>query len=218
MKNTNQENIRKSHFRVTEASPWVKRFAPLIPKHGPSEGEVLDLAAGNGRNGRYIHTLGYSVTVLDRDVSSLDGITKLKNVRVIQADLETNDHYSNIFADEPEGNGVLSGKTFAGVVVINYLHRPILKNLIQILEPGGVLIYETFARGNEDFVRPRNPDHLLKSGELLELAKDQLQVVSYEHGKMIDSEIEGVKQRLCAIKDLAMSAREDGEPTPHLVP
>ena len=90
--------------------------------------------------------------------------------------------------------------------------------LVGALEPGGVLIYETFARGNEDFVRPRNPDHLLKSGELLELARGKLQVVAYEHGIIKAADIEGVKQRLCAVNNLGLSTRDDGDPAPHPVP
>jgi hypothetical protein len=93
-----------------------------------------------------------------------------------------------------------------------------MDNIVGALEPGGVLIYETFARGNEDFVRPRNPDHLLKSAELLNLVQGRLQVVAYEHGIVKGADIEGVKQRLCAVNDLAASTRDDGDPPPHPVP
>ena len=83
------------------------------------------------------------------------------------------------------------------------------------------MIYETFALGNEVFSRPRNPDHLLKSGELLDAVRGKLQVVAYEHGQLntasTPGDIPGVKQRLCAVNDLALSEREDGEPAPHKI-
>jgi len=109
----------------------------------------------------------------------------------------------------------LGDRRFDAVVVVNYLHRDLFDHLINSLAPGGVLIYETFARGNEDFTRPRNPDHLLKSGELLEAVHGKLQVISYEHGLVRNADITGVKQRLCAINDLDLSEREDGDPAPH---
>ena len=58
----------------------------------------------------------------------------------------------------------------AAVVVTNYLWRPILDDLVALLAPGGWLLYETFAVGNERFGRPSNPDFLLRPGELLDLA------------------------------------------------
>jgi SAM-dependent methyltransferase len=215
MKNSDKKNIYKKHLGITEASTWVRRFASLVPKNGPSGGRILDLAAGNGRHTRYFRTLGYSVTAIDKEVSSLTKLNDSKEVQVIMADLENKDQEGSVFINSPRKKGALYGKTFAGVVVINYLHRPLMKHLIGALEPGGVLIYETFARGNEDFARPRNPDHLLKSGELLELTFDQLQVIAYEHGIFKTAEIVGVKQRLCAINDLKNSTRKDGDPPPH---
>ena len=94
----------------------------------------------------------------------------------------------------------------------NSLHRPLMENLLDSLEPGGLLIYETFARGNENFSRPRNPDHLLKSGELLQMVLGRLQVIAYEHGIREKSPLPGVIQRICAVNNLDQSVREDREP------
>ena len=214
MANPDPEKTRSRHLRITAPSPWVSRFTPLVPKDGPSGGEILDLAAGGGRHARYFHNLGHPVTAIDRDVSSLADFAARDGVRIIEADLESG---AGVFADGAQGRGVLSGRTFAGVVVVNYLFRPLMDDIIGALEPGGVLIYETFARGNEDFVRPRNPDHLLKSGELLALARGRLQVIAYEHGIITAADIEGVKQRLCAVNDLSASTRDDGDPAAHPV-
>jgi hypothetical protein len=134
-----------------------------------------------------------------------------RRAEVIAADLETG---GPVFG----AGGALSGRAFAGIVVVNYLYRPLLAPLIQALEPHGVLIYETFARGNERFTRPRNPDHLLMAGELLELVQARLQVVAYEHGIIEAAEIPGVKQRIAAVNDLGRGARDDDEPEPHPVP
>ena len=210
MKNDGDKETRRRHLKMTEPSPWVRRFAPLIP----GGGAVLDLASGNGRHGRFLGGLGHKVVAVDRDTSALEDLASAPdisgNIEVIEADLETE---TSIFAPKKP----LAGRTFAGIVVVNYLHRALMEDLIGALEPGGVLIYETFARGNEQFVRPRNPDHLLKSGELLKLVEGRLQVVAYEHGLVEAADMGGVKQRICAVNDLGISDRDDGEPAPHPV-
>ncbi|MDH3914344.1 MAG: SAM-dependent methyltransferase, partial [Rhodospirillales bacterium] len=92
------------------------------------------------------------------------------------------------------------GQRFAGVVVTNYLYRPHLPALIESVAPDGVLIYETFARGNERFGRPSNPDHLLEAGELLEAVRGSLRILAYE-----DLDVERPKpaavQRICALRE-----------------
>jgi len=195
------------HLRVSEPSPWVRRFAALVP----AGGWVLDLASGNGRHARFFLALGYRVVALDRTVEPFADLARAPGAEVIQADLEDG---SPVF-DPP---GPLAGRTFEGIVVTNYLYRPILPRLVERLKPGGVLIYETFARGNERFTRPRNPDFLLKSGELLDLARGRLQVVAYEHGIVERDSAPAVVQRLAAVNDLGQRARDDSEPEPHPVP
>jgi len=84
------------------------------------------------------------------------------------------------------------------VVVTNYLHRPLFPHLLAALAPGGILIYETFAAGNERYGRPSNPDFLLAPGELLEVARGRLQIVAYE---ALDVSVPAPAsvQRLCAL-------------------
>lgn len=133
-------------------SPWVRRFAGEIR----ADGQVLDVAAGNGRHSRYLLDLGFRVSAVDRDTSALKAAPGLE---IVTADLEA-------------GSGwPFAGRGFDGIVVTNYLHRPLFPALIAALAPGGLLIYETFQTGNAQFGRPSNPDFLLAPGELLDLAQ-----------------------------------------------
>jgi hypothetical protein len=84
------------------------------------------------------------------------------------------------------------------LLVANYLHRPLFPRLLQALVPGGVLIYETFAAGNERFGRPSNPDFLLKPGELLETVRGRLKVIAYEELEISEPR-PGMVQRICAV-------------------
>lgn len=162
-------------------SAWVSRHAGLIP----ITGQVLDLAAGSGRHSRYFKELGYSVLAVDRDISRL---SEIPGIEIIEADLET-----------PAG-WPLGERRFAGIVVTNYLHRPLFPALVRALLPDGVLIYDTFASGNERFGRPSNPAFLLRPGELLEIARDAgLVVRAYEHGEVGEPH-PAVIQRIAAQK------------------
>ena len=198
------EELRAMHLQNTKPSPWVSRFVPLI-KQG---GLALDLAAGNGRHGRLLLNKHCRVIFIDQNTKALRDLEDAKNIKIITANLEDGD-------DPFKKLQALSGQLFDAIIVVNYLYRPLMNSLIDALAPGGIIIYETFARGNENFARPRNPDHLLRNGELLEYFSKTLQIVSYEHGQLDTADIPGVKQRVCAIKDLQMSNRLDGEPKSH---
>lgn len=146
------------------ASAWVERFAGLVPPGGV----VLDLACGRGRHTRFFLARGHPVVAVDRDLSRLEDLGRRPDLERIEADLEQ---------DRP---WPLGARRFAGVVVTNYLHRPILPAIVTAVAPGGALIYETFAAGNERFGRPANPAFLLRPGELLEAVRGRLAVVAYE--------------------------------------
>jgi SAM-dependent methyltransferase len=166
-----------------QVSSWVQRFAPLVPG-----GEVLDLACGTGRHARHMVTLGHSVVAVDQNADSLaaaagDGIV------TSQIDLEADG------AVWPFGPG-----RFAGIVVTNYLHRPLIADMLGSLAPNGVLIYETFADGNAEFGKPSNPAFLLASGELLDwAARHELRVIAFEDGR-VESPKPALVQRICAVK------------------
>ena len=140
----------------------MRRWAPLIRP----QGTVLDVACGSGRHFRWLRSQGFAVTGIDRDASAVRPLSALG--RVIVADIES--------AAWP-----LPSETFDAVVVTNYLWRPLLPTIVASVAPGGVLIYETFAAGNEAFGKPSNPNFLLQPGELL-WACATLRTVAYEDG------------------------------------
>ena len=155
-------------------SPWVVRWGSLIER-----GDVLDVACGGGRHSKWFVERGIAVVAVDRVPQSIPG------ARFVQADLES-------------GNGwPFRAGRFAGIVVANYLHRPLFADLRASLAPDGVLIYETFMAGNERFGRPSNPSFLLQPAELLAAFAD-LRVLAFEQGR-VESPKTAVIQRLCAI-------------------
>jgi SAM-dependent methyltransferase len=162
-------------------SDWVARFLPRIP----ASGAVLDLACGGGRHVRLLRQRGHPVVAVDRDVAAVRALAD-SGVEILAADLEG--------APWP-----LGARTFAGVVVTNYLWRPLLPRIVAAVATGGVLLYETFAEGHERLGRPRNPDFLLRPGELLEVVRGELEVAAYEHGPVGEPPVM-VRQRICAVR------------------
>jgi len=143
-------------------SAWVQRWTHLVP----AGGSVLDVACGHGRHLRWFAERDHPVTGLDRSPEAIAAVAGLG--RAIVADIEN-------------GPWPLAGERFAGVVVTNYLWRALLPTLVDSVAEGGVLIYETFAVGNESVGKPSRPDFLLQPGELLQ-ACAALHTVAYENG------------------------------------
>jgi SAM-dependent methyltransferase len=163
------------HDELTAPSVWVERWAPLI-----QPGRVLDLACGAGRHARFFVARGYEVTAVDREPQSIPG------ARFLRADLEDGSPWP------------LPGERFQGIVVTNYLHRPLFPLIEGALARGGVLIYETFMRGNERYGKPSNPAFLLAPGELWS-AFGGLQVIAFEQGRAREPK-PAMIQRLCAAR------------------
>lgn len=180
-----------SDHATDQPSSWVARFAPLIP-----HGEVLDLACGSGRHARLLASLGHSVLAVDRDADALAKAAG-PGIDTLLIDLESGTAWP------------FDAGRFAGIVVANYLHRPLFAPILASLAPGGVLIHETFAQGNAHFGKPSNPDFLLEPGELLKMAaangSDPVRVIAYEDG-YTDQPKAAMVQRICAMKaDLNIS-------------
>jgi SAM-dependent methyltransferase len=173
--------IHASHGALAP-SPWIARFAPLVPAHA----RVLDLACGTGRHARLFADRSCRVLAVDRDGAALAALAGIVGVETACVDLET-------------GTWPLAGETFDAIVVANYLHRPLFPFVLASLAGDGVLLYETFACGHEAFGRPSNPDFLLQSGELLRTVEGRLRVVAYEEGRADDGARPAVVERIAAV-------------------
>jgi SAM-dependent methyltransferase len=159
--------------------PWIVQWASLVAPAAT----VLDLAAGRGRHALFFAERGHTVVAVDRDTSRLPGHALIER---LTADLE-------------DGSPWPLARRFGAVVVTNYLHRPLMPALIDAVEPGGVLLYQTFMDGNERFGRPTNPAHLLRDGELLELVRGRFSVTAYEARLLSD----GVAPRMAMVQRIA---------------
>ena len=166
------------HARL-EPSPWVERWSSLVP----TGASVLDVACGSGRHVRWFAQRGCRVTGVDRNAEALAGLHGIAEV---------------VVADIEGGPWPLADRRFDAVVVTNYLWRELLPTLVASVAEGGVLIYETFAAGNESLGKPSNPKFLLRPGELLQAASG-LRVIGYEDGFL--STPERFVQRIAALRE-----------------
>jgi SAM-dependent methyltransferase len=157
----------------------VQRWGSLVARGAT----VLDVACGSGRHLRWFAERGAKVTGVDRDAQATEPLRALG--RIVVADIET-------------GAWPFDGEQFGAVVVTNYLWRPLLPTLLASVAAGGLLIYETFALGNQTVGKPSNPDFLLKPGELLAAAQG-LRVLGYEDG-FLDQPPRFV-QRVAAVRE-----------------
>ena len=166
----------------SDPSPWVRRHAALL---GPRS-RVLDVAAGHGRHARFLAALGHHVLAVDRDAEALATSAAIPRVETRTLDLEG-------------PRWPLAHERFDAIVVVNYLHRPSFDAMLATLSDAGVLVYETFAAGNEAFGRPSNPAFLLAPGELVERTRGRLAIVSYEEGRVVRAGAPAVVQRIAAV-------------------
>ena len=151
-------------------------------------GRVLDLACGSGRHARFLAGLGYEVSAVDRNIEAILKLQAVPGITATQLDLEGDDW-------------PLAGQQFAGIVVTNYLWRPRLPDVLAMLAPGGVLIYETFMLGNEAYGKPSSPAFLLRPGELREVAQAAgLREIAFEEGYTASPK-PAMRQAICAVRE-----------------
>ena len=164
-------------------SNWVSENYNFIKK----KGLILDLACGSGRHGRFLLEKGFNVVFLDREISQLDWVSKEFRSRVIKHDLEAGMSWDFLPC------------SFDAVVVTNYLYRPIFPDLLSIIDEGGVLIYETFSKGNEIYGKPTNSNYLLEPEELIDLVRPSMRLISFREGYANDGK-ESITQKIVAVK------------------
>jgi len=142
----------------------VETFSDLILAERP-EGPVLDLASGDGHNGLFLAAKGLPVILADR---SDEALSKAK-----EADDDVQGKVTIWKVDlERPGENPLTEKAYSAILVFRYLHRPLMPCIRKALKAGGFLVYSTYTMEQAQFGKPRNPDFLLKSGELMDWFKD----------------------------------------------
>ena len=181
--------MRVDSHGVTVPSPWVVRWTGLLRP----DARVLDVACGSGRHLKWFSEHGHAVYGVDRDISQAR--ENVPRATLTEADIELGP-WPLMASDTPQ--------QFNAVIVTNYLWRPLMGTLLASLAPGGVLIYETFAAGNETVGRPARPDFLLSEGELLDVCAG-LRIVAYENGFLAAPD--RFVQRIAAIKQPASETR-----------
>ena len=140
-----------------QPSNLVKRYLQAIAAAG-EHGRVLDLACGSGRNGIYLVQQGQRVVFSDHEKKKLDEISRLLNKSELTS-------YWCVDFEEPRVEPLTLG-SFSAIIVFRYLHRPLMQAIRQAVQPGGLIIYETFTIDQPRFGRPRNTHFLLQPGEL----------------------------------------------------
>lgn len=180
-----------NHQPPAAPSAWIEQHA----HHVPAGGHVLDLACGGGRHARLFLRLGHPVTAVDRNIDRVTDLSTQAAVTLLEADLE----------NKP---WPLPGQRFDAVIVRNYLYRPLLPHIVAAVAPGGLLLYDTYAVGNEHLGRPRNPDFLLRPNELLHWVCADFTVCAYRHGR-VDTPRPAMRQSLCAIRRSAAPSVHD---------
>jgi rhodanese-related sulfurtransferase len=168
-------------------SSWLLENADLLP---PS-GRALDVACGNGRHALLLAAAGFEVTAIDRDPRALGRLQMQAerldlSIRIQHADLETEDAVN--------GSLAFIGAPYALILVTRYLHRPLVPQLVRLLDHRGTLMYETFLEAQAARGRPTNPDFLLKPGELAELVQP-LEAVRDREGEADGAMVAGIVAR-----------------------
>ena len=182
-------------MKKTNISPWVKRFSSMhLEKYKDKKKiRILDLACGSGRHSRYFVNKNLTVYSVDKDISKIRSLKTKRNISIIEADIEKVNPWDK--------SSMLKGKRFDLIIVTNYLFRPLTSSIIRALKNNGMLIYETFSKGNEKYGHPRNPNFLLKSGELLKMFGAALRIVAFEEG-CIRNPRKMMVQRICATRSV----------------
>ena len=175
--------MKKTNIKLNPSSWIVEQIINLQPL---KKLQILDFASGEGRHCINLANSNRAITAIDKDYKKLEEYKNLDNIKTICFDLETDEEWP------------LKNNWYDIIIVVNYLYRPKIKNITHLLKEGGYLFYETFAKGNEKYGPPKNPEYLLRDRELINIFSEHFTVLSYFNGK-VKSEKISIKQR-CALK------------------
>ena len=147
-----------------EATPFLQQHVDLLP-----QGQVLDLAMGEGRNGVFLATKGFSVTGVDISKEGLKKATDLATrhnvaITTIVADLDTYQIPPN---------------TFDVIICTYYLQRDLFPQIAAALKPGGMVLIETYIMDYLQYRPGFNKAWLLKPNELLTMLPG-LRIIRYQ--------------------------------------
>eukprot|EP00933_Yihiella_yeosuensis_P044237 TRINITY_DN39347_c0_g1_i1.p1 TRINITY_DN39347_c0_g1~~TRINITY_DN39347_c0_g1_i1.p1 ORF type:complete len:734 (+),score=141.15 TRINITY_DN39347_c0_g1_i1:59-2260(+) len=179
-------------------SPWIESNLHHLP---PPPARVLDLACGKGRHALLFLDHGYEVIAVDNDAHALTFLEERAKDAIARGQLTVLKHdiEASLSVSSPLG---INARHFAAVVMVNYLHRPVLPSLLELLQPGGILLCETWAVGNEIFADPKDcralTERSLRANELLELVLPSCEVLGFAHGTL-----KGYEGRDCAKQMIA---------------
>ena len=147
------------HRAIAPARFLVENFE-LLPK-----GLALDLAAGEGRNALYLATRGFDVDAVDVDPDAVS-LARAKSRR-LGAPIRA------VVGNVEDGTYIIPLDAYDVIVAFNYLHRPLFNDIRDGLKAGGVVVYQTHTTEQLRLGRgPKNPDHLLRPGELKKVFTD----------------------------------------------
>ena len=161
----------------TTPNDFLVSLSTQLPK-----GKVLSIGEGEGRNATYLASLGYNVTAVDGSIVGLEKAAKLAEQR--GAKLET------IHADLADFD---MGKERWSAIISIFCHLPkplrkkVLRNAIEGLVDGGVLLLEAYSPRQLIFGTggPKTEEFLVDPNDL----RMELEGLSFEHFQAIDREI-----------------------------
>ena len=165
------------------ASEWIRE---MLTRFAPPTGHAIDLACGSGRHTELLCAHGLSVLAVDRNAD--------------RAVLGTRSGVTFQCMDLEADAWPLEGVTADVVVVSNYLYRPQLSAIFELVGDGGLLIYETFGEGNAAFGKPSRPDFLLREGELVKAAPSGFRLLDEYFGEVTEPK-PAVRARACFLRE-----------------
>ena len=165
-------------------SRWIINCVEAVTNN--KELQILDFASGNGRHSKSLANNKRKITAVDKDDVKLSTYKNYKSIKTICFDLESEESWP------------LKRKYYDIVIVTNYLYRPKIKKIVDLVKENGYLFYETFARGNEKYGKPSNPNFLLNDRELIKLFKKNFKILYYFNGQEFSNKMKIIQR--CAIK------------------